>query len=62
MCYLQLCYLRLCGHFLHTQFFRGELILFFFLFLSSPKDMLIDFRERGRYREGERNMDVREKH
>ena len=41
---------------------QGRTDSFFFLFLSSPKDMLIDFRERGRYREGERNMDVREKH
>ena len=32
------------------------------LFLYSAKDMLIDFRERGREREMERNIDVREKH
>ena len=37
---------------------------FFIMFLSSPKDMLIDFRERGRERERERerNISVREKH
>ena len=30
-------------------------------FYSSPKDMLIDFREGGREKERERNMNVREK-
>ena len=29
---------------------------------SSPKDMAIDFRERGRERERNKRIDVREKH
>ena len=32
------------------------------LFLSSPGDILIDFRKRGREGERDRNIDVREKH
>ena len=35
---------------------------FYLFFKSSPKDMLIDFRERGREGERERNIDVREKY
>ena len=38
------------------------MVIYFMLFLSSAKDTLIDFRERGRKRERERNIDVREKH
>ena len=38
------------------------MVIGFILFLYSPKDMLTDFRERGREREMERNIDVREKH
>ena len=41
------------------QIFCKELALFF---LSSPEDMLIDFREKGRGRETERNIDMRERH
>ena len=32
------------------------------MYVSSPEDMLIDFRERGRDRERERNFNVREEH
>ena len=36
----------------------------FFFFLTSPEDVLIDFRERGRagQRDREKNIDVREKY
>ena len=39
-----------------------QLILRPDFFLSLPKDMLIDFRERGRKGERERNINVRKKH
>ena len=43
--------------------FESEWWVSFFFLLSSPKDMFIDFRERGRERrrERERNIEVREK-
>ena len=33
-----------------------------FFFKSLPEDMFIDFKERGREREKEGNIDVKEKH
>ena len=46
------------------KYLYGFLHLFFLnIFLLSPiRDMFIDFRQRGRGRERERNIDVREKH
>ena len=42
---------------------KNVLFFFFFSFFLNPHpNMFIDFRERGRDREMERNIDVREKH
>ena len=41
------------------QFKTYEFLIYF---LSSPEDMLIEFRERGREGERKRNIDAREKH
>lgn len=46
--------------FVNTRDFISPCCFYFFIFLPSPKDMLIDFREGARERE--RNMDVREEH
>ena len=37
--------------FFHSSLLNFEAVRFSFLFLSSPEDMLIDFREKGRERE-----------
>ena len=44
---------------------RMDQFLFIYLSISSPEDILTDFREKGEGRGewwGERNIDVREKH
>ena len=46
--------------FLVLAFF--DLLVAVLFFLSSPEEVLIDFREQGREGERERNTDVREKH
>ena len=54
-------YLRLEVDF-DVDLFLTLVFYFIIVFLSSPKDMLVDFREGGKEGERERNPNVREKY